>query len=194
MAEPAVAERLADDLAHRLEAVLGAQQPAQMAGDARRFEDAGAELLVELQELAGGEAKAQPDGDDAARRRSGDEVEIVIDRLAQPVLDLGQEGGGKDALDAAAIDGQDAPQSHPRSGWPPEGRSPVARTIPRKLYLGVKKTLHGGDDAGTPDLARSLAQWSLDTPSAARHSDQPRRDHRARHRLRARRCGDRPCP
>src|SRR6185312_11697783 len=102
-----------------------------------RRENAGAGLLVELQHLARGHAQAEPDGDDAAGRGAGDEVEIFIDRLAQPVLDLGEKGRRKDALDAAAIDGEDTPHWEPlahRDGAP---APPLRESLGANLYLGV---------------------------------------------------------
>ena len=111
VAEEAAAEGPTDDVAQRLEAVFGAQQAAQIAGESARLEDARAELLVELQQLAGGQPEPEPDGEDAASRRTGDQVEIIVDRLADAILDLRQERGREDALDAAAIDGQDTPQT-----------------------------------------------------------------------------------
>src|SRR5690606_36501288 len=90
-------------------------------------------FVVEAHDVPDAEAKTQPQGDESARGRARDEVEIVGDPVADAFFDRGQEGSGDDPPKAPSVDGQNA--SHDRSslrpapgaagcrrlGWSPHG-------------------------------------------------------------------------
>src|SRR4029079_16648480 len=82
------------------------------AGDSRRGEDRRPPLLVEAEDVFGADPEPERDGDDAAGGRSGDEVEVVGDRLPGHLLQLGEDRGGEGSFDAAAVEAQDAEMIH----------------------------------------------------------------------------------
>src|SRR6202008_906987 len=108
VAEASIAVMLAQRPAQRVEAVFGADDAAQIARHLALREDGRAILLVELQHLTRSLPQRQTHGDDAAGRGAGNEIEIVMDGLAQPILDLGQKRRGKHAFDAAAVNGENS--------------------------------------------------------------------------------------
>jgi hypothetical protein len=101
----------------RLRGVLGDEQMRDAAqllahpipdGTVLMVEDRGALLHVELKDVGGGQAEAEPDGDDAAGRRARDQVEVATDRVFEVLFEAGQKRSGEYAADAAAIERQDA--------------------------------------------------------------------------------------
>ena len=56
----------------------------------------------------GGKPEAQPDGDDAAGGRAGDQIEVAADRMFEMLFEPRQERGRKHAADSAAVERQDA--------------------------------------------------------------------------------------
>ena len=93
--------------------IKDAEEPGQRPHAAAR-EDAVGGLDVEPQDLGGGHAEAEAHRNDRARRRAGDQVEVVADRTVQLFLERREERGRKDPLDAAAVDRQKAShRAHP---------------------------------------------------------------------------------
>ena len=63
---------------------------------------------IKVQDLFGGEADRQANGDNAAGGRAGYEIEISADRLVAVLLKRAQKGGGENTLDSAPVDRQDS--------------------------------------------------------------------------------------
>ena len=80
-------------------------------------------LDVELQDVARGQTEAEADGDDAAGRRAGDEVEVPADGMFEMLFDPGEECGRKHAADAAAVEREDAEELVVRDSVMPPIRS-----------------------------------------------------------------------
>ena len=80
----------------------------------RAVEDVGALVLVELHDLGRGQriGRAQRAGEDAARRRAGDQVEHLEHPAARTPLELGEHERRDQAADSAAVDGQHAHSVH----------------------------------------------------------------------------------
>jgi hypothetical protein len=102
--------------AQRRVRMLGAEQLAQQSGNAepaRGRKNRRTHLPIEIPDGLGGDSVGDAQCQDSAGRGAGDEVEIVADRAADLVLDLGQNGSGECALDAATVQAQDSKHAFP---------------------------------------------------------------------------------
>jgi hypothetical protein len=71
-------------------------------------EDCRALLHIQLEDVAGGKAETEPDGDDAAGRRARDQVEVAADRVFEVFFEPREERGREYPANAAAVERQDA--------------------------------------------------------------------------------------
>lgn len=62
---------------------------------------------VELDDVGGAEARAEPQGDETPGRGAGDQVEVVGDCDAELGLDLGEDHRRVQAFQTATVEGQD---------------------------------------------------------------------------------------
>ena len=67
-------------------------------------------MHVEVADFAGRLSGAEPQGEDSAGRRPGDEIEMTDDGVAgaEGGFQIGKHGGRENSADAAAIDREDA--------------------------------------------------------------------------------------
>jgi hypothetical protein len=65
-------------------------------------------LHVKLEDVAGGQPEAKPDGDDAAGRGARDKIEVAADRVFEVLFEASEERGREHPADATAVERQDA--------------------------------------------------------------------------------------
>ncbi len=121
-------------------------------------------LDIELEDVAGRKPKPEADGDDAAGRRAGDEVEVAADRMFEMLFETRQEGGRKHAADAAAVERQDAEEL--LSPAVPSKRSVHAASSLSSSPRGACRRPSSRRMRATPRSRTARA------PSTARSSDQ----------------------
>src|SRR5262249_32851905 len=117
LSKPSPAQHAFQRAAQRLRGVLGDEE-VRHAAHLRAYpvlhctvilvEDRRPLLHVELEDVAGGQPEAEPDGDDAAGRGARDEIEIAGDRMFEMLFQTSQKRGREYAADTAAVERQDA--------------------------------------------------------------------------------------
>jgi hypothetical protein len=107
VAETTFAEDREERVMQGLGRVLGSGESTQAAGPAAVPEDPRSVLVVELDDLPRRQAHAETEGDDAAGRGAGDEVEVVGDPQLEVVLTAGEDGGAEHAPQPTTVQAED---------------------------------------------------------------------------------------
>jgi hypothetical protein len=97
------------DLAQWRVAVARTEEPLERPRQTPAREDLVPGIEIEVEDLARAHAEPQREGDDAARRGAGDEIEMLGHRPPDLLFDRRQERGREHAFDPAAVDRQNAP-------------------------------------------------------------------------------------